>query len=81
MVSAVLNITKVLQERTSGLIGRAVVLSRFTSSSLIEVNSLYLVCVRRRVGEQARSVVLSLTSEVDIRLHELPFRPSRVSSS
>jgi hypothetical protein len=39
------------------------------------------VCVRKRLSEQIRRAVLSLTGEVDIRLHELPFYPSRVSSS
>jgi hypothetical protein len=43
VVSAILNITKVPQERTSGLIGRAVVLSRFTLSFLIKVNSLFSI--------------------------------------
>ncbi|KIM93505.1 hypothetical protein OIDMADRAFT_61439 [Oidiodendron maius Zn] len=65
VVSATLDVTDVLRQGTSGVMGRAAV----------------LLCVRKRLNEQARRVVLSLTGKVDIRLHELPFHPSRVFPS
>lgn len=65
--------TRTRAERSWGSGGSAII-------NVLHALIFRLACVRRRMSVEARNVVVKRMGEVNIRFHELPFYPSRVTA-